>query len=661
MIMLTLFLVACAQATPAGTDGGGGGGDDDSKADAWNPPDAVPVESDCIDKVDNDGDQAIDCADSDCSADPTCQPESNCANNVDDESDGVADCADPDCDGRDRCEYGVEASCGDAFDNDADGDSDCADSDCDGVGSCEYGNEASCSDDVDNDGDELTDCADPDCAGEPTCNPETNCTNGLDDDDDTTTDCADFDCSGVGICEFATELSCDDAEDNDGDLATDCDDSDCTAAAGCAITCPTGSFPVDFVATGLPLAIPDSGAVAAPLSVAETGIIRHAVVRVTIAHSFVGDLVLTLQPPSGDDVVLSERHGSTGEDYSGTLFSDDASTDVAAAAAPFAGAFRPDQALAGLAGNPATGSWNLHVADEASLDSGTIEAFTLYLCTCDGTPGCELGAACQDGADNDGDLAVDCDDADCAAITQCIPESACLDGQDNDLDGDTDCADDDCATVCAIETDCHDDIDNDSDGFTDCQDVGCDADPTCQRLGEQSCNDAIDNDSDGAVDCDDPDCALACTTLTCAGGDIAMVYSAADLPRAIADTTTTTSTIPVTTTGTVASVAVRFSATHTFTGDLDISLRSPTGTITDLCSDNGSSGDDFTDTIFVDTAATAITAGTAPFTGSFRPETALAGLSSESVTGSWSLDVYDDSSSDSGSLTQFDLVVCVSP
>ena len=53
---------------------------------------------------------------------------------------------------------------------------------------------------------------------------------------------------------------------------------------------------------------------------------------------------------------------------------------------------------------------------------------------------------CDDGADNDGDGAVDCDDSDCAGTAACpvdMPE-VCDDGADNDGDGAVDCDDSDC-------------------------------------------------------------------------------------------------------------------------------------------------------------------------------------------------------------------------
>ncbi len=650
------LLTACAEAGKEfeGDDDAPGVDAGDGKTDA------ASTEVSCTNKVDDDGDTLVDCSDPDCADATVCQPETPCDDGIDNEGDGDGDCADIDCDGQGFCEHGTELSCADDNDNDGDGFGDCADVDCNGQGICEHGTELSCTDGNDNDGDNLTDCADPDCATMPTCTTETVCDDGEDNDADTTTDCADFDCDGVGFCEFGAEVTCLDGNDNDGDGAMDCADSDCATTIACLFACPEGSSLSEHVAVGLPVAIPDSGEVTHAVASTATGIITKAGIQVSIDHTFVGDLFIAVQPPVGAEIALADNRGSTGDDYAGTVFTDDATTAIADGTAPFSGSFRPEQSLDQLEGTAASGMFTLRVADEASLDTGSITAYTVALCTCDD---CEVGAACLDEIDNDGDMLTDCEDPDCAEITQCIPETECTDGVDNDLDGDVDCDDADCAaTVCAAETDCHDEVDDDSDGLTDCQDPGCASDPTCESTGEITCNDGIDNDSDGMTDCDDPSCAaVACAVPACGAGEVLLALPAGDLPQAILDSTTTTSSLTVAATGTVARVAVGFSATHTFDGDLDISLRSPAGTVRDLSSDNGSTGDNYTGTIFIDGAATAITAGSAPFTGQFRPEQSLDVYAGETAAGTWQLDVADDAGSDTGSFTQFELALCVTP
>ncbi|MFZ9739803.1 MAG: hypothetical protein ACO3EZ_17555, partial [Prochlorotrichaceae cyanobacterium] len=69
--------------------------------------------------------------------------------------------------------------------------------------------------------------------------------------------------------------------------------------------------------------------------------------------------------------------------------------------------------------------------------------------------------------------------------------------------------------------------------------------------------------------------------------------------------------------GVISDLDVRFSATHTWDSDLDVSLISPLGSSLELFSGVGGSGDNFRDTILSDEASTSITAGSAPFNGSF--------------------------------------------
>ncbi len=69
------------------------------------------------------------------------------------------------------------------------------------------------------------------------------------------------------------------------------------------------------------------------------------------------------------------------------------------------------------------------------------------------------GALCQDGKDNDGDGAIDCNDTECSTLTECqisVAETGafCSDVIDNDRDGYIDCEDSDCATdsFCSVSS-----------------------------------------------------------------------------------------------------------------------------------------------------------------------------------------------------------------
>lgn len=140
-----------------------------------------------------------------------------------------------------------------------------------------------------------------------------------------------------------------------------------------------------------------------------------------------------------------------------------------------------------------------------------------------GAPPAEV---CDNGIDDDGDRATDCQDTACAAFPGCdpAPEEICDNDIDDDGDTSIDCNDDDCDAVCieicgndidddhdcdvdeGCESDCSDGQDNNGDGLIDCDDPDCATDPACPQ---EVCNNGTDDDGDTLVDCDDPDCASA--------------------------------------------------------------------------------------------------------------------------------------------------------
>jgi len=160
----------------------------------------------------------------------------NCANRIDDDGDGAVDCVDPDCRENELCGSNPEL-CTDGLDNDLDGAVDCTDSDCAGNPVCTE----DCTNGVDDDGNGAIDCNDRECRGiHPDCGEI--CGDGLDNDDDGDVDCNDSDCFDVippcgdtnpdgTICAYGEDephvCECADGEDNDGDGQVDSNDLHC--------------------------------------------------------------------------------------------------------------------------------------------------------------------------------------------------------------------------------------------------------------------------------------------------------------------------------------------------------------------------------------------------------------------------------------------------
>ncbi|MEO8197669.1 MAG: proprotein convertase P-domain-containing protein [Thermoanaerobaculia bacterium] len=148
-------------------------------------------------------------------------------------------------------------------------------------------------------------------------------------------------------------------------------------------------------------------------------------------------------------------------------------------------------------------------------------------------------------------------------------------------------------------------------------------------------------------------------TLGALGAPTTAVYSTGNIAVAIPDSSSVDVTIPVADTGEVSDVNVSVRLDHTWDGDLLIQLISPDGTIVDLSDSRGGSGDNYgtgandcsgVHTVFDDSAGTPIGSGTAPFAGSYSPDSPLAAMVGDNVTGNWILRVTDQAGGDTGTI-----------
>jgi len=109
--------------------------------------------------------------------------------------------------------------------------------------------------------------------------------------------------------------------------------------------------------------------------------------------------------------------------------------------------------------------------------------------------------------------------------------------------------------------------------------------------------------------------------------------------------------------GSISDVDVNLNITHSYDGDLEITLIAPDGTRVLLINKQGGESDNFTNTKLDDAAATAIGSGSAPFTGSYQPDEALSALNGKSTTGTWTLEVKDTFNNDGGSLDNWSVTI----
>src|SRR5262249_34238025 len=119
---------------------------------------------------------------------------------------------------------------------------------------------------------------------------------------------------------------------------------------------------------------------------------------------------------------------------------------------------------------------------------------------------------------------------------------------------------------------------------------------------------------------------------------------------------TTTSTITVPAGTTIGNLQVRINAAFPVDGHLYVYLVAPNGRTLALVDNRGGTGANFTSTLFSDQASTPISAGNAPFSGTYRPETTLSHFKGMNAGGTWRL-MIKDSSGRSGTLRNWSLII----
>ncbi|MFN8155369.1 MAG: CotH kinase family protein [Bacteroidia bacterium] len=89
--------------------------------------------------------------------------------------------------------------------------------------------------------------------------------------------------------------------------------------------------------------------------------------------------------------------------------------------------------------------------------------------------------------------------------------------------------------------------------------------------------------------------------------------------------------------------AVSVNIVHTYDSDLEIFLIAPDSTYIELSTGNGGGGNNYINTFFVDTVPSFITNGSAPFSGSFRPESPLYSVNNGlDPNQTWQLLIHDN-------------------
>jgi Zn-dependent metalloprotease len=162
-------------------------------------------------------------------------------------------------------------------------------------------------------------------------------------------------CEGGDACEQGF-CSAGDPQPQACSAAVDCGDASLKCDAGMCVPSAGGAFALAISANGLPAAIPDNNqaGVAINIDVPVDLEVRGLRAEVNVAHSFSGDLTVSLVSPQGQVVILQDREGGSANDINKTF-------DVI-----------------GLNTQNGKGSWTLRIIDRGPLDTGAVQSFSLF-------------------------------------------------------------------------------------------------------------------------------------------------------------------------------------------------------------------------------------------------------------------------------------------
>lgn len=181
-----------------------------------------------------------------------------------------------------------------------------------------------------------------------------------------------------GLCILAETL-CTNGADDDADGMMDDADSDCALTASIP-PCGPGETLYVFNSLDVPKVVPSESSNDSRISVTTGGIVRRAIVQLSIVHSYVTDVDVSVISPTGANVDLSTDNGEGGGAYTATVFDDGCMTSITDGSAPFTGCFFPEMPLSMLNDQSPDGEWILHVADDAPVDDGVLFDWSLALC-----------------------------------------------------------------------------------------------------------------------------------------------------------------------------------------------------------------------------------------------------------------------------------------
>ncbi|MFN8442074.1 MAG: proprotein convertase P-domain-containing protein [Caldilineaceae bacterium] len=167
-----------------------------------------------------------------------------------------------------------------------------------------------------------------------------------------------------------------------------------TASPTARATTVAGGACTDYPASGLSQAVPDTtfdelsgiytfGILISTINVPTNFTISNVdILNFSLSHQYMNDLKVELLSPQGIPTLLFSTIGNaSSQGFVGTTFDDQAATSISSGQPPFSGSYRPTGPLYVYNGLTSAGQWRLRVTDKQIVHTGTLNSWTLRICT----------------------------------------------------------------------------------------------------------------------------------------------------------------------------------------------------------------------------------------------------------------------------------------
>jgi subtilisin-like proprotein convertase family protein len=373
-------------------------------------------------------------------------------------------------------------------------------------------------------------------------------------------------------------------------------------------------------------------------------LVSKVIVNLNINHTSDRDLVITLVNPDGVTNVLVRN--ILGQNFANTTFDDAGAVPISQGTSPYEGIFKPQVPLSVLNGGIANGTWTLQIEDQSSGDIGTLVNWSLSIIS--DRPQITI----NDTAPLEGNLGV----ANAAFTVRLSPPSPLpVSVRYATTNGTAVSPTDYVATNGTLLFNPNDTV------ATILVPIKGNSTPEANKtffvnLSSPTNADIAIGQGRATILNDDP----ALTNKFTAGVGQTNLFLPPVGTGGSGDFAQDTTVSKIFVSGyartqVVAAVQVTATINHTDVGDLVASLVAPNGAFVPLFTRVAEGSANFSGTVFDDQAATPVELGSGPFTGSYRPQESLSRLLSISPNGTWTLQITDAASSDSGKLVGWSL------